>query len=219
MRKINKIIILSLTAYLPASIGLSPAATAVAAETIEEENYSISSFAHPASKTLEAQHLVTPDIALTTENNLMAFNQASVERMTLPHNYDVEASIALALSEVGTSRPTGWSQGGECIVSVGRWLEAGGAELAGVDPRYNYNQFTEVPLDEVLPGDVIQYEYMSDPTAWASGVHTLLVVGLNDDGTFKIVESNNPRGSGLVSKNDSWTPNPPAGFRAVAWRF
>ncbi|WP_261982128.1 hypothetical protein [Micrococcus luteus] len=42
---------------------------------------------------------------------------------------------------------------------------------------------------------------------------------MHDDGTFTIIESNNPGGSGLVGKNESWTPAPPAGFQAAVWRF
>jgi hypothetical protein len=47
----------------------------------------------------------------------------------------------------------------------------------------------------------------------------VLITGVNGDGTFSIIESNNPGGSGLVSKNESWVPAPPSGFQAVAWRF
>lgn len=136
------------------------------------------------------------------------------------HNFDVEATIAAAYSEVGTSRATGWGQAGECIVSVQRWIRAGGGVwTGGGDPVANYVGATRVALTEAKPGDVIQYEYVSSPTSWVSGIHTVLITGLNDDGSFAIVESNNPGGSGLVSSNDNWLPAPPAGFEAVVWRF
>lgn len=136
------------------------------------------------------------------------------------HNFDVETTIASALSEVGTSRATGWGQAGECIVSVQRWIRAGGGVwTGGGDPVSNYTGATRLPLTEAAAGDVIQYEFLSSPTSWASGIHTVLITGVNDDGSFSIVESNNPAGSGLVTANENWLPAPPAGFEAVVWRF
>lgn len=137
-----------------------------------------------------------------------------------PHNFDVDATIALALSEVGTSRATGWNQPGECLVAAQRWILAGGGNWTGSgDPVNNYQGATRLPVSAALPGDVIQYEHIASPTSWVSGVHTVLVTGVNADGTLSIVESNNPGGSGLVTKTDSWVATPPAGFQAVAWRF
>lgn len=136
------------------------------------------------------------------------------------HDYDVDAAIALAESEVGTSRPTGWSQPGECIMSAQRWIRAGGGNWGGGgDPVSNYDGATRVTLAAAEPGDVIQYEYVASPTSWVTGVHTVLITEVHDDGTFTIIESNNPGGSGLVGKNESWTPAPPAGFQAAVWRF
>jgi hypothetical protein len=138
----------------------------------------------------------------------------------VPHNFDVEATIALAESEVGTSRATGWSQPGECIMSAQRWIRAGGGNWGGGgNPVSNYDGATRMTLATAEPGDVIQYEYIDSPTSWVTGVHTVLITEVHDDGTFTIIESNNPGGSGLVSKNESWTPAPPAGFQAAVWRF
>ncbi len=53
---------------------------------------------------------------------------------------------------------------------------------------------------------------------WIGGVHTVLVTGVSG-GSVQIVEANNPGGSGYVSSNSNWSPAPPAGFRAVVWRF
>nr|WP_255499095.1 CHAP domain-containing protein [Leucobacter sp. cx-169] len=134
--------------------------------------------------------------------------------------FDVSAAVRAALSEVGSSRPTGWSQSGECIMSAQRWIRAGGgAWRGGGDPVSNYAGATRLDPSDAQPGDVIQYEYAASPTMWVTGVHTLLVVGVNDDGTLHIVESNNPFGSGLVTETASWEPDPPAGFQAVVWRF
>lgn len=142
------------------------------------------------------------------------------EAQNSPHNFDVEATIAAATAEIGTSRATGWSQQGECIMSAQRWIRAGGgAWLGGGDPVTNYTGALRLSPADAEAGDVIQYEYLSSPSSWVSGIHTVLITGVNDDGTFKIIESNNPAGSGLVSANDSWVPAPPAGFQAVAWRF
>lgn len=66
----------------------------------------------------------------------------------------------------------------------------------GGDPVSNYRNATRVTLEQVQPGDVIQYENIAFPTSWLTGVHTLLVAGVNDDGTLHIVESNNPGRSG-----------------------
>jgi len=137
-----------------------------------------------------------------------------------PHSFDVAAAIAQAESEIGTSRATGWSQPGECIMSARRWIEAGGGAWTGRgDPVTNYTGATRLTIENAQPGDVVQYENIEFPTSWVSGVHTVLITERHDDGTFTIIESNNPAGSGLVSKNEHWTPAPPEGFQAVVWRF
>lgn len=138
----------------------------------------------------------------------------------IPHGFDVAAAIAQAQSEIGKTFPTGWNQQGECIMSVMRWIKAGGGTWgSGNNPVSNYNTATRMSWDAAEAGDVIQYENIENPTAWLTGVHTVFIIGKNADGTFQIIEANNPGGSGLVSRNDHWTPNPPEGFRAVVWRF
>lgn len=137
-----------------------------------------------------------------------------------PAGFDVDAAIEAAEEEVGTSRPTGWSQPGECIMSAQRWIKAGGGAWNGSgNPVSNYEGATRLTIDDAQPGDIVQYEHLTSPTSWVTGVHTLMITGVNDDGTFEIIESNNPGGSGLVSKDDHWTPKPPEGFQAVVWRF
>lgn len=136
------------------------------------------------------------------------------------HNFDVDKAIAAAESEVGTSRATGWSAPGECIQSARRWLLAGNAYWdGGSDPVSAYRDAVRLGISDAQPGDVIQYESIDSPTSWVSGVHTLLITGVNGDGTYTIIQSNVPGGSGLVTKVENWTPEPPAGFQAVVWRF
>jgi len=134
--------------------------------------------------------------------------------------FDVNKAIALAYAEVGSSRPTGWSAQGECIMSAMRWIKAGGGNWYGSGtPVNNYAGAERISHENVRPGDIMQYVYSSSPSSWVTGVHTLLITGVNDDGTFRIVESNNPWGSGLVTKNDKWVPSPPTGFETHFYRF
>lgn len=136
------------------------------------------------------------------------------------HHFDVAATIAAARVEIGMSMPTGWDMPGECIAGAKRWIVAGGGAWTGSGtPVANYDGATRVDWADVSAGDIIQYTNIQAPTAWATGVHTLLITGTNGDGSFQIVEQNNPGGSGLVSANDNWRPTPPDGFEAVAWRF
>lgn len=175
-----------------------------------------------AASTLTAD---APQQSLNTDESAVPSAQISSvltmsEAQNSPHGFDVEASIAAAAAEIGTSRATGWSQPGECIMSAQRWILAGGGAWTGSgDPVSNYTGALRLSVADAEPGDIIQYEYVSSPTSWVSGIHTVLVTGVNDDGTFQIIESNNPAGSGLVTANTSWVPAPPAGFQAIAWRF
>jgi len=211
-----KAFIVTLISAMTFALGAAPSYAAP-----EAESFALTPAAAPAAA--NAQRLNT-DLG-TSENapldTLLLLSDATENPpAALPHNFDVEATIALAESEVGTSRATGWSQPGECIMSAQRWIRAGGGAWAGGgDPVTNYNGATRLPVSAALPGDIIQYEHLTSPSSWVSGVHTVLITGVNSDGTFSIIESNNPGGSGLVSKNESWVPAPPSGFQAVAWRF
>lgn len=131
-----------------------------------------------------------------------------------------QAAINAALADVGNSYATGWNQPGECLVSVRRWLVAGGINFGYGGPNSGYvgSGATQVSWSNVQPGDVVQYESAYSPDSWIGGVHTVLVTGVSG-GSVQIVEANNPGGSGYVSSNSNWSPAPPAGFRAVVWRF
>ena len=203
--------VVALVATVAFSFGAAPA---VALEPFSET--AVASSSAPAA-VIEGQSLNTPN-SLPSENisTVLTFS----DEAQAAHNFDVEATIALARAEIGTSRATGWNQQGECIMSVQRWIHAGGgAWTGGGDPISNYNGAVRLSIADAQPGDVIQFEHLTYPTSWVSGIHTVLVVGVNDDGTLSIIESNNPAGSGLVSANEHWIPSPPAGFQAVVWRF
>lgn len=126
-----------------------------------------------------------------------------------------------ALNSVGQTNPTGWGKSGECIVAVQNWLNASGIRFIAGGPHSGYvnSGAKQVAWSDVQVGDVVQYENSFSPDAWLDGVHTVLVVGV-DDGKVQIVESNNPAGSGYVSTTTGWTPKPyVTNFRAVVWRF
>lgn len=201
----------ALVASITFSFGAAPAFA------VEPSNSDSPAAAAPAAQPA-SQSLNTDDTVIPTEQIHTLLTMS--EEQDAPHGFDVNATIAAAMAEVGTSRATGWSQPGECIMSAQRWIRAGGgAWVGGGDPVTNYNGALRLSPADALPGDIIQYEYVSSPSSWVSGIHTVLITGVNGDGTFQIVESNNPTGSGLVTSNDSWVPAPPAGFQAVAWRF
>ncbi|QIM17787.1 CHAP domain-containing protein [Leucobacter coleopterorum] len=212
MRVPAKAFVITLITSVTFAFGAAPS---FAAEPIEN-------FA-PAPAAIQPATLISQ--TLDTTNNALAGEpiDSVLDMETLsnvPHNFDVKATIAQAESEVGTSRPTGWSQPGECIMSAQRWIKAGGGAWNGSgNPVANYDGATRMTLANAEPGDIVQYEYTASPTSWVSGIHTVLITEVHDDGTFTIIESNNPGGSGLVNKDEKWTPKPPPGFDAVVWRF
>ncbi len=212
MRVPVKAFVVTLISSVTFAFGAAPA---VAVEPFED-------FTSPAAS---VQPTTTVSQTLDTTNDALAGEAiASVLHMeevaTIPHNFDVATTLALAESEIGTSRPTGWSQPGECIMSAQRWIRAGGGNwVGGGNPVSNYDTATRMTLATAAPGDIIQYENIASPTSWVTGVHTVLITEVNDDGTFTIIQSNSPGGSGLVTKEENWTPAPPAGFEAAVWRF
>lgn len=213
MKAPAKTFIVGLVASVTFAFGAAPAA----AEPLTEDFSA--AFVQPAQAV--SQTLDTSDEGIVVNTTLDAvLPVGDSEVSSAAHGFDVQAAIDLAESEVGTSRATGWSQPGECIMSTQRWIVAGGgAWTGGGDPVSNYNNATRVSLATAAPGDIIQYEFIDSPTSWVTGVHTVMITGVNDDGTFTIIESNNPGGSGLVSKDESWLPQPPAGFQVAVWRF
>ncbi len=202
----------TLVAAVTFALGAAPAGA------IETEDFTAASAAPTVSLTTQALNTETDTSPLVPISSVLAEGES--KHADAVHNFDVEAAIAAATSELGTSRATGWGAPGECIVSAQRWIRAGGgAWTGGGDPVANYAGAIRLAPTEAVAGDIIQYEHMQFPTSWVSGVHTVLVTGVNDDGTYQIIESNVPTGSGYVQAHESWVPKPPAGFQAVAWRF
>ncbi|MBB4071064.1 lipase [Leucobacter sp. OH2974_COT-288] len=192
------------------------AATPVHAQTFTLDFSDRSSYTAFAANA-QALNLGNSDLATESLDALSLATTADAVAAT--HTFDVAAAIAAAKSEVGTSRPTGWSQPGECVISANRWLRAGGSNwVSSGSPVTTYSQAKRLPLSAALPGDVIQFENLAYPDSWATGVHTMLVVGVNDDGTYHIIHSNFS-GAGLVTEELNFKITPPAGFQAVAWRF
>ncbi|WP_217132360.1 hypothetical protein [Leucobacter chinensis] len=133
----------------------------------------------------------------------------------------VKRMLEVALSEVGTSRPTGHNMPGECIVSVRRWVGAAGGNFGCCGAREGRLTagLLEVSDGSLRPGDVVQYESYAFPNGYPWGVHTYMVLAVHDDGTHDIIESNVPFASGLVGIRKNQRLTPPPGFRAVVWRI
>ncbi|MBL3688014.1 lipase [Leucobacter zeae] len=213
MRVPAKTFIVGLISAVTFAVGAAPA---MAEQPIEDFSAAASAVqpASPISQTLDTGG--APVLAGEQIDSVLTIEKIA----DVPAGFDVEAAIELAESEIGTSRPTGWSAPGECIMSAQRWIRAGGgAWTGGGDPVSNYDNATRVTLANAQPGDIIQYENIASPTSWVTGVHTVMITGVNDDGTFTIIQSNSPGGSGLVTQEEDWTPAPPAGFQAAVWRF
>lgn len=203
-----KPLIVALVSAVTFSLGTTPAMAASPGQDFSRE----------AAAPADTQSLA-PQVASLSDQSLDALTRMS-DLASTPHGFDVDAAIALAESEVGTSRATGWDQPGECISSVHRWVTAGGANWIGSgDPVNSYRGATRLNIADAQPGDIVQYENLEFPTSWVTGVHTLLITEKHDDGTFTIIQSNVPTGSGTVTKEEHWMPAPPEGFQAVVWRF
>lgn len=137
-----------------------------------------------------------------------------------PQAYSVDNAIAKALAEDGTSRPTGDNAPGECIKSVQRWINEAGGHFGGGGAVSGYvnSGAVAVAIGEVVKGDVIQYTSLANPDDFDPGVHTVMVTGVNADGSYQIAQSN-ANYTGTVSLDQHWTPHPPSGFEARVWRF
>jgi hypothetical protein len=83
-----------------------------------------------------------------------------------------------ALSEVGTSRPTGWDQPGECIKSAQRWVNNADGYFGGggVVSGYTSSGATEVNLGAAAKGDIIQYTRADGSNNDWTYAHTVVVV-------------------------------------------
>ncbi|MGO3677858.1 MAG: hypothetical protein ACTJF6_02010, partial [Microbacteriaceae bacterium] len=139
----GKTFIVSLVSLLTVSLGATPA------------------LASPMEPATSAEVLASIGQQLNTEASLTQSHDLEtmlevVDIDSAPsHGYNVEATIAAAEAEIGTSRPTGWSQPGECIISAKRWVHAGGGQWTGSgSPVSNYVGAARLTLDMVEPGDL-----------------------------------------------------------------
>lgn len=153
---------------------------------------------------------------------LVIFNCPLVIQTAKAQDFDNARVADCGLAELGTTRPTGWDQPGECIKSVQRWVtEAGGHfGYGGVISGYTNSGAIQVSASEATKGDVVQWTN-GDDNDW-SHPHTVCIVQNYGNGRYWIVQSNwdSP---GLVSQNLNWDPNPEdygrAGYYATFWRF
>ena len=200
---------------------LLPESNVQAAQEIVVTDVIMPVTADPNAKLSFARSRVTTVAAPEPPKPKLVVKPVSVDPESLSSkNFDVEATIKAARSELGKSFATGWNQPGECLVAAKRWILAGGGDWHGAGtPIGNYDGAKEVDYKNAAPGDVIQYLSPKSPASWVDGVHTVLVTKNNGDGTLQIIEANNPGGSGFVSEDKEWTPKPPNGLEFKVFRF
>ena len=115
----------------------------------------------------------------------------------------------------------GWDAQGECMVATARWLkDAGGHWVGGRDSPIQ--SFTDanaarVGLGDVVRGDILQKYTPSDPSSW-TGVHTVVVLSNNGNGTLRIAESNFDLDGNMRIVED-WKPEAQGKLEWSAWRF
>lgn len=117
----------------------------------------------------------------------------------------------------------GWDQPGECMVAAARWIRGAGGSWPGSPngplSAYESAGAASIPMGELARGDVIQRASASSPTSW-SDVHTAVILGRNEDGSYRIAESNWNR-KGDMRIVEQWRPeaNLPKGSVWSGWRF
>ena len=153
---------------------------------------------------------------------LLVFESPFGTEKASAQNFDNARVADCGLAELGTTRPTGWDQPGECIKSVQRWVaEAGGYfGYGGVISGYTNSGAVQVSATEATKGDVVQWT-TGDDNDW-SHPHTVCIVKNYGNGRYWIVQSNWDA-PGLVSENRNWDPDPHHCGRttefAMYWRF
>ena len=161
-------------------------------------------------------------LAVSVLAALLIFNNPFALQRALAQQFDNARVADCGLAELGTTRPTGWDQPGECIKSVQRWVaEAGGYfGWGGVISGYTNSGAVQVSATEATKGDVLQWT-TGDDNDW-SHPHTMVIVKNYGNGRFWIVHSNWDA-PGLVSENRNWDPDPEAhgraGYYPMYWRF
>jgi Family of unknown function (DUF5719) len=153
---------------------------------------------------------------------LLIFKNPFVVETAKAQDFDNARVADCALAELGTIRPTGWDQPGECIKSAQRWVaEAGGYfGPGGVISGYTNSGAIKVSASQATKGDIVQWTNGND-NDW-SHPHTVCIVQNYGNGRYWIVQSNWDV-PGLVSQNLNWDPNPQdygrSGYYAMFWRF
>lgn len=170
---------------------------------------------------------VAAPVAATTPSHAdsaAALGPAGTQSYSAQHSVD----IARAEASVHAHNVTGYDQPGECVKSVQRWIDAAGGKFGGggVVSGYQHSGATEVALGQVRVGDVLQFTSTANPDSWSAGpVHTVLVAGVNADGSYDIVQSNatyvdgTHYAPGTVTEDPHWTPYAAAAMQWRAWRF
>jgi len=112
------------------------------------------------------------------------------------NDFDQSKIVPTANAELGSQRATGWNQPGECMVAMGRWVNAAAGKTvwnpnATVYDSYIRSGAVEVGLNELKSGDVLQRVSMGSDfnTNW-DHVHTMVFEGYAPDGTVNTIDSN-----------------------------
>jgi len=100
-------------------------------------------------------------------------------------DFDNARVAECALAELGTTRPTGWDQPGECIKSAQRWVaEAGGYfGPGGVISGYTNSGAIQVSASQATKGDIVQWTNGND-NDW-SHPHTVCIVQNHGNGVME----------------------------------
>jgi WXG100 family type VII secretion target len=146
--------------------------------------------------------------------------------------YSAQKSIEIARAEVGTTRPAlihgdPMNAPGQCVISVQRWIAEAGGHFGGggVVESYQHSGAVEVTGQSLRAGDVLQFTSDTNPEVWDGYVHTVLVAGVNGDGTLDIIQSNatdvngQHYSPGTVTEVANWTPTSIPGWQWRSWRF
>ncbi len=113
---------------------------------------------------------------------------------------------------------------GQCVMAVKRWIgAAGGTMKGGSGPIAAFEASGAAKVGsfaDVHAGDVVQLSGKTDASWEYQHIHTFVITGPGSHpGTYNIVQSNSPAGSGLVTTVQDWKPAAPADGQYSIWRF
>lgn len=135
-------------------------------------------------------------------------------------NSAIAAAAEAELKNEPGALPTGWNASGECMVSAQRWVkEAGGKVNPNGEVAGSYQGVAvQVPMKDVQRGDIIQYVDPNNPNGNWDHVHTVVVTGVNSDGSLQIIERNYDFKGG-IRQQTNWRPAPAQGWVADVFRY